>query len=175
MDHTMIGTQIAALRRQKGLTQNELAERLGISYQAVSKWERGETLPDVMLLLDLANILETTVDRLLSCDRLSVHYRGRITVEQMREGVLSLKRMGELLGKDNLLYCAAVEGINERLNTSIEDAFTDNKAFECFVAEATIQNLISGKYIDTTDVRNGFENDHFRNIVLEHCLRHGIK
>ena len=175
MDNKVIGVQIASLRRSKGLTQNELAERLGISYQAVSKWERGETLPDVSILLDLANILETSVDRILSGDRAAMHYRGRITVDQMREGLMSLKRMGEYLGKEHLLYRAAVEGINKSLNTKIEDAFTDDAVFECFLAEAIIQNLINGKYIDATDVKNGFQYDRFRNVVLAHCQRHGIK
>ena len=41
MDTNLVGNQIAILRRNKGLTQNELGERLGISFQAVSKWERG--------------------------------------------------------------------------------------------------------------------------------------
>ncbi len=41
MDTRKIGEQIAALRKSKGLTQNELGERLGVSFQAVSKWERG--------------------------------------------------------------------------------------------------------------------------------------
>ncbi|MBQ6898421.1 MAG: helix-turn-helix transcriptional regulator, partial [Clostridia bacterium] len=54
------GEQIAALRKAKGLTQSELGERIGVSFQAVSKWERGETLPDITVLPDLAKILETT-------------------------------------------------------------------------------------------------------------------
>ena len=175
MDNKCIGEQIAILRRSKRLTQNELAERLGISFQAVSKWERGETLPDVGILLDLANVLETTVDRILSGNQMAIHYRGRITVDQMRDGLTSFKRMGELLGKDNLLYRAAVDGINQRLNTQIEDAFVEDGVFECFLAEAIIQNLFAGKYIDATDVRNGFQSEHFRKIVLDECLRHGIK
>lgn len=83
--------------------------------------------------------------------------------------------MGELLGKGNMLYRHAVEGINEKMNTSIEDAFSDDRVFECFVAEAIIHNLASGKYIDLTDVKNSFQYDHFREIVLEYCTKHGIK
>ncbi|MBP3937932.1 MAG: helix-turn-helix transcriptional regulator, partial [Clostridia bacterium] len=64
-DNIKFGKMIALLRSQKGITQAELGERLGVSFQAVSKWERGETLPDVSLLTDLADVLETTVDFLL--------------------------------------------------------------------------------------------------------------
>lgn len=175
MDIKSIGNQIAMLRKQKRLTQSELGERLGISFQAVSKWERGETLPDTAILLDLANALGTSVDIILSGGDQALHYKGKFTVSQIQEGILSLKQMGELLGKDNLLYRHAIEGINERMNTHIEDAFIDQRVLECFMAEAIIQNLMSGKYIDPTDVKNGFQHEHFRNIILDHCAKHGIK
>lgn len=175
MDNHIVGTQIAMLRRRKGLTQNELGERLGVSFQAVSKWERGETLPDTAILLDLAEVLETTVDHILAGDRVVVNYRGRMTVDDMKEGLLALKHMGELLGKDNLLYRCAVEGINEKMSTNIEDAFADDRVFECFLCEAIIQNLILGKYIDLTDVKNGFRHAHFRDLALAQCERYGIK
>ena len=175
MDMKMVGTQIACLRKEKGLTQNDLGDRLGVSFQAVSKWERGETLPDTAILLDLANALETSVDCILTGGSQVLHYRGRITVSQMSEGIIALKHMGELLGKENALYRHAIEGINEKMNTNIEDAFVDERVLECFIAEAIIQNLIAGKYIDLTDVKNGFRHEHFRNIVLDHCARYGIK
>lgn len=175
MNMKEVGSQIMLLRKQKGLTQNELGERLGVSFQAVSKWERGETLPDTAVLPDLADILETTVDHILTAGRKVLRYRGKITVAQMAEGVNSLKRMGEMLGRDNILYRSAVSGINERMNTCIEDAFSDEQVFECFVAEAVIQNLAAGRYIDVTDVKNGFQHDRFRDIVLEHCEKYGIK
>lgn len=175
MDSKMVGVQIARLRKEKGLTQNDLGDRLGVSFQAVSKWERGETLPDTAILLDLAQALGTSVDFILTGGSQVLHYRGKFTVAQMQEGILSLKQMGELLGKDNILYRHAIEGINEKMNTNIEDAFTDQRILECFMAEAIIQNLTAGKYIDPTDVKNGFQNDHFREIVLDHCNRYGIK
>ena len=175
MDLSTVGSQIAALRRGKGITQGELGERLGVSYQAVSKWERGETLPDTGILVDLADVLETSVDRLLRGDQMAVAYRGRITVEQMREGLLAFRRMGECLGADHLLYRSAVSGINDRLNTEITDAFADENAFEAFLAETVIQSLIAGKYVDTTDVKNSFQHRHFADIVLKFCQQFGIK
>ena len=175
MDMKLVGGQIARLRKEKGLTQNDLGDRLGVSFQAVSKWERGETLPDTALLPDLANALETSVDFILTGGKQVLHYRGKFTVRQNREGVLALKHMGELLGKDNALYRHAIDGINEKMNTNIEDAFTDDRVLECFIAEAIIQNLMAGKYIDPTDVKNGFRHEHYRDIVLDHCARYGIK
>jgi transcriptional regulator with XRE-family HTH domain len=175
MDMKKVGNQIAALRKNKGLTQTQLGDRLGISFQAVSKWERGETLPDTAVLLDLAEVLETSVDCILTGGQQVLHYRGKITVEAMREGLNALKRMGELLGRENCFYRYAVDGINEKMNTEIEDAFHDDRIFECFVAEAIIQNLAAGRYIDLTDVKNSFRHDRFRDIVLEYCAKYGIK
>ena len=61
-----IGTNIAAFRKARGLTQEQLADRLDISFQAVSTWERDENLPDVKHLRQLADVLNTTADALLT-------------------------------------------------------------------------------------------------------------
>ena len=61
-----LGQRIAALRRQKDMTQEILAEALGVSPQAVSKWENDISCPDIMLLPKLAKMLDVTVDALLS-------------------------------------------------------------------------------------------------------------
>ena len=55
-DRIIIGQRIAELRKNKGLTQAELADRIGVSHQAVSQWERSETLPDILTLPALAEI-----------------------------------------------------------------------------------------------------------------------
>ena len=61
-----LGERIAMLRRQKGMTQEELATAVGLSAQAVSKWERDESCPDILLLPVLARLLGVTVDALLT-------------------------------------------------------------------------------------------------------------
>ena len=76
---------------------------------------------------------------------------------------------------DTPIYRHAIDEINKKMNTNIEDAFADDCIFECFVAEAIIQSLIAGKYIDLTDVKNGFQHDRYRNIVLNYCEKHGIR
>ena len=66
MNQLTLGQRIAMLRRQKELTQEALAEALGVSPQAVSKWENDASCPDIMLLPQLAKMLDVTVDALLS-------------------------------------------------------------------------------------------------------------
>lgn len=117
IDLEKVGGQIAYLRKKKGLTQQQLAERLSVSFQAVSKWERAECLPDTALLVDLADILETSVDFILTAGEKSVGFSGRITVEDMRNGLLALEECGKLLDKDNLIYQSAIRGIDSAMNT----------------------------------------------------------
>ena len=61
-----LGARIAQLRRDQGLTQEMLAQRMGVSPQAVSKWERGLAFPNPVWLDDLADILGTSIDGLLT-------------------------------------------------------------------------------------------------------------
>ena len=175
MNTEKVGEQIAVLRKSKGLTQSELGERLGVSFQAVSKWERGETLPDTALLPDLAKILETTIDFILCGNEKTVEYKGRFSVADIKKGLNCLKYAGEYLGVDNLIYQAAIKGINTELNTDIEKAFSDDYIYEAFLAEAIIQNLMQGMYIDISDIKNNFRHEHFKNIVINYCERYGIK
>ena len=60
-----LGANIAAFRKRCGMTQLVLAEQINFSDKAVSKWERGESIPDVLTLMELADIFEITVDDLL--------------------------------------------------------------------------------------------------------------
>ncbi|MCX4355697.1 MAG: helix-turn-helix domain-containing protein [Oscillospiraceae bacterium] len=65
MNLDTIGENIRAFRKQNGLTQEELAGRLGVTYQAVSKWEHGTTAPDISLLPGLAAVFGTSIDALM--------------------------------------------------------------------------------------------------------------
>lgn len=57
-----IGNNISALRKKKGITQEELANELGVSAQAVSKWENNSSCPDVSLLTEIADYFGVSVD-----------------------------------------------------------------------------------------------------------------
>ena len=70
IDKAKFGAFIAQLRKEKGLMQKELAEKLYVSDKAVSKWERGLSIPDVTLLIPLSKILDVSVTELLECRRI---------------------------------------------------------------------------------------------------------
>lgn len=65
-----IAENLKSLRRRDNMTQEEVAELLGVSPQSVSKWERGDTFPDITLLPALANLYHTSVDALVGMDRI---------------------------------------------------------------------------------------------------------
>ena len=70
MDQLKTGRFIKLLRTEKQLTQREIAEKLNISEKTVSKWETGNGMPEVSLMLPLCKILEISVNELLSGERL---------------------------------------------------------------------------------------------------------
>ena len=66
MDNKKIGKLIANLRNSKGLTQQQLGDKVGVGFRAVSKWERGNNLPDIGNMKELSKILGITLDELLA-------------------------------------------------------------------------------------------------------------
>ena len=72
MDQIKIGRFIAVRRKRANLTQLQLADRLGITDKAVSKWERGITMPDTSIMLELCDILGISVNELLSGEEINM-------------------------------------------------------------------------------------------------------
>ena len=72
MDQVKIGKFIAACRKKENLTQMQLAEILGITDRALSKWETGKSLPDSSIMLELCGVLKITVNDLLSGEKISM-------------------------------------------------------------------------------------------------------
>ena len=175
IDAAKVGRQIADLRKVKGSTQSQLGERLNISFQAVSKWERGETLPDVGILLDLAKVLETTVDHILNGGQRMMEYTRRVSVAQIREGIECFVHIGELLGKDNLFYIGAMEGIDQKMNMEFEKYLADPYTREAMIAEALVQNIAGGAYVDLSDVQRSFQHPHWVKTVCEYAQKYGLK
>ena len=79
----MLGDNIAALRKQRGMTQQTLADALYVTRQTISKWEKNLSVPDADALVRLADALETTVQTLLGQQAASVQLDTEVvTVEE---------------------------------------------------------------------------------------------
>ena len=88
MDQIAIGKFISECRKEKHLTQAQLAERLGVTDRAVSKWETGRSMPDVSIMLDLCEQIDITVNDLLNARRITMENYKEIaekTLLEMRE------------------------------------------------------------------------------------------
>ncbi len=91
MNQIEIGKFIAVCRREKKLTQAQLAEKLNITDRAVSKWETGKSLPDSSIMLELCEILGITVNELLSGEKVAAESCER----KADENLIALKRKEE--------------------------------------------------------------------------------
>ena len=115
MDTKKVGAFIAKLRKEKELTQSALAEKLCLSNKAVSKWENGDSMPDISLLPELAKLLGVSVDELLSGEK---REEAKIKVEEVanEKNILNIFNIcfavaafccafGALLGGFCEIYC----------------------------------------------------------------------
>ena len=106
MDQVKIGKFIAERRKAENLTQMQLAEKLGITDRAISKWENGKTLPDSSLMLDLCGILKITVNDLLSGEVVTMDNYNK----EMEQNLLGMVKEKEQADK-RLLKMEIVMGI----------------------------------------------------------------
>lgn len=97
MDLIKIGKFIATCRKEKGITQENLAEKLYVTDRAVSKWERGISLPDASKMLDLCRILGITVNELLNGEKITKkdydEKTNELLVELTKKEEIKNKRM----------------------------------------------------------------------------------
>ncbi len=108
MDSLKIGQFISGRRRAKGLTQAELAEMLGITDRAVSKWECGKSLPDASIMLELCALLQITVNDLLSGEVVSMENYN----EEMEKNLLNAIKEKENADKRLLSVEVALAAIS---------------------------------------------------------------
>ncbi len=94
-----LGDIIRKYRLQTGMTQEEMANRLGVTAPAVNKWEKNHTLPDVALLAPIARLLGITTDTLLS-------FREELTAEELNQFLTQLQRDLEERSYDEAFLCA---------------------------------------------------------------------
>ena len=100
MDQMKIGKFIALCRKEKQLTQKQLAEKLNLTDRAISKWENGKSMPDSSIMLDLCQALNISVNELLCGEKIETQDYNKIA----EENLLALAKKEELQNKKLLLY-----------------------------------------------------------------------
>jgi len=80
MDQSKIGAFLKSLRKEKGLTQEQLAEQMSVSSRTVSRWETGSNMPDISILIELADFYDVDIREIISGER-----KSEIMTEETRE------------------------------------------------------------------------------------------
>lgn len=100
MEQVKIGKFIASKRKEQGLTQLQLAEKLGITDRAVSKWETGKSLPDASLMPELCKLLKITINDLLCGEVVSVENYNK----KAEKALLEMVKKEEMQNKKLMMY-----------------------------------------------------------------------
>lgn len=164
MDQIKIGQFISQMRKDKGLTQRQLADELLISDRTVSKWETGKGMPDVSLMMPLCEILGISVNELLSGEKLSdEEYRQKAEeniVNILGEKKTNIKR---LLTSGTIFI---VSGIAAGLNcAAIAFGNLNGKAAIMLAVSAVITALLGVAFGSNVDRKAGyFECTEFHTI-----------
>ena len=134
MNQIKIGKFIAECRKQKNLTQMQLAEKLGITDRAVSKWETGRAMPDSSIMLSLCGILNVTVNDLLSGEVISMENYNKESERNLLEAVKQ-KEGVEFFGSIPSFYIYVF--LNDSYSVSSDIRFTPSDiCFASFGGEA---------------------------------------
>ena len=170
-----MGSFLQTERKRMGLTQADMADKLNVSPQAVSNWERGESLPDISLLPDLAGVLHCSVDAILSGGKGCGGFRRHITVAQMQEALSCLDRIGELLGRDHFIYQCIIDALNTKMNTTIEASFSDPHIFDVFTIEFLLACIGNGDYVAPGDIEAHLPPSAARDYLMKSLTEHDIR
>ena len=175
LDSKKIGAFLREQRMRLSITQAELAERINVSAQAVSNWERGESLPDIALLPDLACILDCSIDAMLGGGQCVGRYRRRVTVADMREVISCIERMRALLGADHFMARVMIDALDQRMNSAIEPAFANEGYRDAYICEALLGCVRNGDYVDKNDVQAHIAAERPRTATLRLLEEMGLK
>ena len=156
MNTIEIGKYIKSKRIEMHLTQKQLAGKLSISFQAVSKWETGTTLPDTSILLLLSDVLEVTVDQILNAGEFRERMNKKINVEEVIGAIKSILKVKTVLGPNNGIYKTMMNGINENGKLDFEELMKDPETREIYIAKSCVQLIIDGYTLSDEDIKKHF-------------------
>ena len=156
MNLTKIGKFIANCRKKKNLTQEQLAERLNITDRAVSKWERGLSLPDADKMLELCNILDINVNELLNGDNINMKDYNKKTDELLIE----LAKQEELKNRKMItdLYVLCITTVVFYIGITMLAAYTlgEGTMFGIIVTISTVILVIVAFYSLKLEIDAGY-------------------
>lgn len=190
MDNIKLGKMIAAIRKEKSMTQKELADKLNVSDKAISKWERGLGFPDISLLDSLAEVLEVNVNEVLSGDTIA---NGNDSGNMKKTKFYACPRCGNIITSTSelIMNCCGkklqeltavflkqgehipkIEHVEDELYITIPHSM-DKQHYISFIAYVTGDKLILTKLYPEQSAEVRFKlNGH--GIIYCYCSVHGL-
>ena len=110
MDLMKIGRFLQDLRREKGITQEELAEKVGVARRTVSRWETGNNMPDLDILIELSDYYDVELREILNGERKSEHMNEELKETVLQVADYSSEEKARLLRRMHWMYIAGLAG-----------------------------------------------------------------
>lgn len=170
MNQEAIGKFIAICRKEKGLTQKQLAENLNITDRAVSKWETGKSIPDAAIMLDLCKIFDINANELLSGERIAMeNYQKRAeeNLVELQQKAYNAQKSSSLLVKLAVLILGVFFIVKYGIGSGIPN-FVDHTSMEFILIPCFLMLLCTGYW-------RGFLNAFVYLIKREHCTAEMIR
>lgn len=155
MDVIKTGQFIAQLRKDKGLTQRQLAEELFISDKTVSKWETGKGMPDVSVMLPLCEVLDISVNELLSGERLAEEEYKAKAEENIVDLMLERKKNIGRTVSAFIVFCATGLAVGMTAAVVIKSGL-DTRTNAYLIGSAVITLVIGITLGISIDIKTGY-------------------
>lgn len=165
--------KLKVLRKQFNLTQEEMAERLDVSRQAITKWESGEGMPDIDNLKQIAELFETTIDDLVADEkevepREPEKFSKDLAIDHSKHYDIHVGKAGEinLLATDEERVKVEVSSTNTKVK--FDDHYNRLDVFvKCKDSDATINIYVPKKYVDEFEIAAKIKNLNVRGFEFE--------
>ncbi len=95
-------------------------------------------------------------------------------MEQVQQAIDCFAQIGQLLGKDNDFYTGAIAGVDGKMQLDMDAYLQTPYTREALIAEAAMQCIQNGAYMDLSDIHKGFAHSRWRDIVTAHAQKYGI-
>lgn len=162
MNLVEIGKYLKRKRIDMHMTQKDLAKRLNISFQTISKWETGNSLPITAVLLPLSDLLEVSIEQILSAGEFREKKNKKVNVKEVKEAMESIIRLKIILGPNNGIYKSMINGINKDYDIDFEKAILDPQIREVLIAQSCIQLIIDGYDVAIEDIEEHITSESVR-------------
>lgn len=165
MDQEKIGKLIAKLRKEKGLTQRELGEKVGVGYRAVSKWETGLTTPDICIINELSAILGISSDELLKGELINKEANPTENKAKSNKKKMPKKKKLLIILLPSIIIITLTIFLISHINTNEVTYTIVSQNLNEYSIDGTVTVDNKNTYVKINKIE--FEDYHFRQMIVK--------